>query len=794
MKRTARVAAVVALLLSVSLLLSSRSTHAAPTAEELLTQSRAVLAQLEGQIAIPGLRQPVEVLRDRWGVPHIYAQNQDDLFFAQGFVAAQDRLFQMDMWRRIAVGETAEVLGRESLVRDRMARLLKYRGDMDAEWTSYSADTQRIVTAFTRGINAYIDHIGDRLPIEFQIAGYRPKKWQPADCLGRTALLPVAQNLRHEVARARLVAAIGVEQTLQVMPTDPPVPLTLAPGLDLSGIDQSLLAGYKAITDSIEFAGDGGGSNNWVVDATRSASGKPLLASDPHRSLAVPSLRYLVHLNAPGWNVIGSGEPALPGVAIGHNQRIAWGFTIVMTDQADIIVEQLKPDNPNQYKAGDRWEEVQSIHETVQVKGAEPAVLDLRSTRHGPIIHEDRERHLAYALRWVGTEPGTAAYLGSLAIDRAGNWSDFLAAVKRWKTPSENIVYADVDGNIGWVAAALSPIRKGYNGLLPVPGAGGQYRWDGFLDVHDLPQSLNPADHFLATANHKILPPGYSREIAYDWSAPYRYQRVRQALEAPDRFTLDDFKRIQYDNVSIPGQQLSRLLAGVRDIDPALRPYVEIMSRWDGALTKESAAGAIYGHWLRELTHDFLRWKVPEKLLDEIADRSNISSLLAELHEPSAAWFGDQPSAARDRLLVESFARAVNKTKTMLGDDANLWQWGRVQQVHLKHPLHKLGSAYVEAFNVGPIPTESGPFAPNQARWDKQFSRTHGPSYRHIFDLSDWDQGQATSMPGQSGQPGSPHYADLLPMWDTGEYFPLAYSRPSVEKVTLHRLVLRPAN
>ncbi len=340
------------------------------SADELMLRARAVLAQLDGAICVACLAAPVEVLRDRWGIPHIYARNQHDLFFAQGFVAAQDRLFQIDMWRRVAVGEPAEVLGRQSLVLDRFARLVQYRGDIEAEWTSYAPDTREIVTAFTEGINAYIDHIGQRLPIEFQILNYRPKKWMPQDCLGRTSVLPVALNLKREVARAELVATVGVEAARQIAPTNPPVDFAPSDDLDLSGINAEVLAGYNAVTAPLAFTGDNE-SNNWAIDATLSMSGKPMMASDPHRTIALPSLRYLVHLNGPGWNVIGSGEPALPGVAIGHNEHVAWGFTVVTTDQADLVVEQLKPADASQYKVGDGWEPVKVIYETVSVRSGD---------------------------------------------------------------------------------------------------------------------------------------------------------------------------------------------------------------------------------------------------------------------------------------------------------------------------------------------------------------------------------------------------------------------------------------
>jgi penicillin amidase len=663
---------------------------------------------------------------------------------------------------------------------------------MSEEWTSYGADTRRIVAAFTRGVNAYIDHIGDRLPVEFHLLGYRPTKWKPEDCLGRMSVLPVAFNLRREIARAELVAAVGAEKARQIMPADPEVVYGPAAGLDLSGIDRSLLAGYEAVIAPVGFVPTESGSNNWAVDGSLSTSGRPMLASDPHRFIGLPSLRYLVHLNAPGWNVIGSGEPALPGVAIGHNERIAWGFTVVLTDQADLFVEETNPANPGQYKVGNRWEPMEIVRETISVKGTEPVSVELRFTRHGPVIHEDPGRHRAFALRWMGSEPGTAAYLSSLAVDRARNWQEFLDAAVGWKAPSENLVYADVDGNIGWVAAALTPVRRGWHGLLPVPGASGKFRWSGFLKVEDLPQAYNPPDHFLATSNHNILPAGYPHEISYDWVPRYRYLRVRERLEEHERLTLDDFKSIQHDNVSIPGRHLARLLSEIDVKQRGMEPFVKLMTQWDGALGKQSQAGPLYAFWLRELQQAFYGPKTPKHLIEAAAGRNGITEMLAELTDPTETWFGARPGAKRDHLVRTTFARAVEKTQHALGDDPSLWEWGKLHHVLFEHPLAGLGPAYAEAFNVGPVPSGSGPHVPDQARYDDEFSRQHGATYRHVFDLADWDQGLATSAPGQSGQPGSPHYSDLLPLWENGQYFPLAFSREEVEQVTRHRLVLKP--
>jgi penicillin amidase len=408
------------------------------------------------------------------------------------------------------------------------------------------------------------------------------------------------------------------------------------------------------------------------------------------------------------------------------------------------------------------------------------------------VIHEDAERHRAYALKWAGSEPGGAAYLASLALDRAQDGRAFVAALKRWKVPSENMVYADVDGNIGWVAAALTPVRKGWDGLLPVPGAKGAYEWQGFLPVEELPQVQNPAVHYIATANHNILPAGYGPEIGYEWAPGYRFTRIKERLEGKKQFTLEDFQGLQHDNTSLPGRALVRLVKELDVQDQELRPYAELLAGWDGVLSADSRAGALYGVWLRELLDGFYRPHVPARLLDFTATRGGVPVMLAALEKPDAAWFGDKPTGGRDRLLRTTFQSAVGKLKELLPGDDKEWSWGRLHTTTFRHPLAALGPAYTKAFDLGPVPRPGDAHTPNAGTYGATFEQTSGATYRHVFDLADWDKGMATSAPGQSGQPGSPHYDDLLPLWQKGEYFPLAFSRARVKEVTRHRLKLAP--
>ncbi|MGO9946573.1 MAG: penicillin acylase family protein, partial [Steroidobacteraceae bacterium] len=568
-----------ALIASLSLSTTLQSYDDTPAAA-----ARKALAAVSGELQVRGLHQPVQVLRDTWGVAHVYAKNQHDLFFAQGVVAAQDRLFQMELWKRSGQGRLSEILGPTAFKRDINARALQYRGDMQKEYASYSPDTKAILTAFTDGINAYIAALeapgGSGMPLEFQLAGFVPELWQPQDCLNRMAAFSMTGNAASELNSARALTELGAAKAAKLFDFDPPVSLDPASGVDLSGLAPELLEDLVGSDQRIEFPGrPREGSNNWTISGALTASGKPLLANDPHRVLALPSLRYMIHLVAPGWDVIGAGEPGLPGVALGHNEQIAWGFTIFGLDQQDLYIEELNPANPMEYRTESGWTPMAIRREEFLIKGAPAKTVDLKFTRHGPVLWEDGKR--ALALRWVGSEPGTAGYLASLAVDRAQNWAQFEAAVARWKVPSENIVYADRAGNIGEHSVGLAPLRS-WTGLLPMPGIG-NHEWAGFLPTSQLPHTFNPAAGFVATANHKMIPEHYPYQVGFEWEPPYRFERIRSFIESAHheqhKLTVADMEALQNDVVSLPARELQTLLRST-----ALRENLALAEflRWDG--------------------------------------------------------------------------------------------------------------------------------------------------------------------------------------------------------------------
>jgi penicillin amidase len=815
---------VVILIVVISLLAASPPRGRAVQTRDLKEQALGALAQTEGRIKLDGLQKPVKVLRDEWGIAHVYAETQDDLFFAQGFVAAQDRLWQMDLWRRVGEGKLAEVLGPRAVERDRFARSIRYRGDMKAEYESYAPDARKIIEAFVRGVNAQIELSKDRLPIEFQLTGSKPEPWTPEVCLTRMAGYMMTRNTSTEVLRAQValeyikemaLLLVGSDMPLELaietgrenglvkaaewIGTDPPRKLELPDGFDwkyLGGIDGRILAAADAASGTVTF-NPNDGSNNWVIDGTMSATGKPILANDPHRTIAMPSLRYLVHLVGPGWNVIGAGEPALPGVAAGHNERVGFGFTIVGIDQQDLYVEEVNPANPNEYRYRGKWEPMRVEREQIKVKGeAQPREVELKFTTHGPVIYEDKELHRAYALRWVGSEPGTAGYLASLTLNRVQNWNEFLKATGRWKVPSENLVYADIDGNIGWVAAGMAPIRKGWSGLLPVPGAEGKYEWQGFLPASELPQSFNPPKHFIATANHNILPPGYKHELGYEWADPIRFWRISEVLgAAKGKFNVADFEKLQHDEASLPALELTALLREAKGVKPELRPFVEMLTSWDCSLGMDSAAAALFEIWLTKLPPAvFTKRARPnktlmfEKVWPLVSGRISLLKTIETLKNPEPHWFA---RADRDAVLLTSLEEAVKGARERLGDDSSKWRWGKLHVATFTHAL-STDAERRALFNL-PSVERGGDGNTVNSTGGRNFRQSHGASFREILDVSDWDRSVATSVPGQSGQPGSKHYGDLLPLWAEGKYFPLLYSKQKVEATAKERLTLEPA-
>lgn len=718
-------------------------------------------------MALDGVSAPVRIVRDGWGVPHVYAASQDDLFFAQGFVQAQDRLFQMDLWRRAAQGRLAEVLGSNFVGRDAMTKRVQYDGDLDAEWGSYGPDARAIVGAFVRGVNAWVALARERPPEEFVRAGWRPDVWRPEDLLTRTDGFVASGDALGDVFRARLVTAAGASRAGALLQSGPGVPL---PGLDLRLVNYSVGDAIRQIGTRPFFVG----SNAWAVGGGRSATGGPLLANDPHRDLDNPSHFYLVHLHAPGWNVAGATPPWLPGVMLGHNERIAWGMTAFDADTEDVYVERLNRGNPHQVETRGGWADSRVVVNKLWVNGRrEPIESARETTPHGVILAVDGERQLGFSIRWSGSEPGGAAGLGALALNRAQSWPEFRAALARWKMPAEEVVYADVDGNIGSQVAALVPIRRGWNGSLPAPAWTGRYEWDGWLSLDELPHAFNPPSGHVTSANG---------------SAP-RVSRLAHVFGATRTFDIEGFKRLQHDVVATSAERLVPLLDRVRadreDVEGARRR----LNAWDRRMAADSAAATIYATWERRLFRLLAARRLERALGEEFVTRAG-AALVAALTRPSRTWFDGDAIKSRDRLLVDALAGAVDQLRQAAGQDEAGWKWGLLHRTTFRHPLGTSAAA-AGRFNVGPFATP-GYRDTLMSADGAQMDVTRGASFSAIYDVHDWDRSAVQNAPGQSGSPSSGHFGDLAKRWAAGEYFPLAFSDAAVKANTESTLTLVP--
>ena len=772
------------------------------------------------RVQVPGLNEAVEILTDRWGIAHIYARNQDDLFFAQGYNAARDRLFQLEIWRRRVTGTMAEIQGPKALDRDIGARLLQPRGDLRLDMYHYHPQGEQIITAFVNGINAYIAQTRQQpelLPVEFRLLGIQPQAWTPDIVVSR--LGGIFLNLQTELRLARVLPTLGPDTARELLNLHPGSPeLSVAEGLDLAAIPADVDKYYTAARQPVEFEPedivdpaaratpadqgepaappdqptqtDSEGSNNWVVAGSHTLSRQPFMVNDPHRAITAPSLRYWVHLVAPGWNVIGGGEPHLPGVSIGHNEYGAWGLTIFPTDTEDLYVYETNPDNPNQYRYLGEWQNMRVYTETIPVKGQDPVRVELRYTRHGPILKTDPDTQRAYALRAAWREIGGAPYLASLRMDQAKSWEEFREACSYSRAPSENMVWADLEGNIGWQAVGIVPLRPNWNGLLPVPGDG-RFEWDGYLPIEQLPHVFNPPQGFWATANQENLPADYPYPISYFWIEPYRFARAQEVLASGRQFTTMDMMRLQNDELSIPARTLVPLLSGLHSDQPPVQQALEILRAWDSVLARDSVAAGIYAAWQERLWKNFLDRSVPPALHEHFPDIV-LQPVIASLLAPDERY-GDDPIAGRDQFVLTSLEQAVQSLTERFGPEPQAWTYGQAEYHHIlmPHPLGKaVNSAYAERFEVGPIARGGDNFTLNNT--DNSAAQETGASFRIIADLSDWDRSLGVNAPGQSGNPDDPHYRDLVSLWEAGKYFPVLYSRDKIEAVTQRKTILHP--
>ena len=794
----------------------------------ILLLSGSVFSQETTRVSIEGLDKPVEILKDRWGISHIYAETEHDLFFAQGYSAARDRLFQFEIWRAQATGTVAEILGARAIDRDHGTRLFKFRGAMHEEMSHYHPRGVDIITSFVHGVNAYIDEAlqdPQSLPLPFKLLGIEPKHWTEEVVISRHQGL--LGNIGLELSTGRAVCSIGEDKVRELRYFHPHDPiLTLDPQIDCDSLlNNDILhlynsyrrpirfepsdielaqhrnsdAAYEAIADVLmqedrelqRRSIDDIGSNNWVVSGDLTQDGWPMMINDPHRSQAVPSLRYWSHLVGPGWNVIGGGEPEIPGISIGHNEYGAWGLTVFNTDGEDLYVYEINPDDSSQYRYQNGWEEMRVISETIEVKDASPVVLELKYTRHGPIVFEDEENHLAYAIRPAWMEVGGSPYLASLRMDQAENWEEFREASNFSNIPGENMIWADRDGNIGWQAVGIAPIRRNFSGMVPIPGDG-RYEWDGYLPIKAKPNEFNPARGYIETSNSNYTKPDYPYldAIGFTWTDPYRWARGSEVLGSGRKFNMTDMVELQHDYLSIPARTLIPFFRDLEVTDPEIEEIRKMLLDWDFVLDRNSVEAGIYVAFERQLLDNIELLKVPEVARSylSVGMKTTIDMLLAPDGD-----FGQDPLQGRDEFLIRTLTEGVEVLKQKLGPDMESWFYGQAEYKHalIRHPLSPaLNDELRGRLNVGPAPRGGNGFTlGNTGSGDNQ---TSGASFRIFIDTRDWDNTLGMNTPGQVGDPDSPLYDNLFELWANDKVFPAFYSREKIESVLFEKVELIP--
>ncbi len=769
------------------------------------------LPKTEGEIQIKGLRAPVRVFRDRWGVPHIYAENEHDLFMAQGFVQAQDRLWQMESNRRLAAGRLSEIIGPPTLGLDRLVRTLGVMRAARREVASYDTHTLRILNAFSEGINAFIDHRKGRLPLEFRLLKVDPDPWHPDDSIAWAKMMALfgGKNWQEEIVRAMLDQKLGMEKALELLGyNQPETPTIIPPGLDLTSLWPLRPHIPGSFVPTL-----GGASNNWAVHGSHTATGFPLLANDMHIVVRVPSIWYEMHLVAGEYDVTGLSMAGVPCIIAGHNKDLAWGAAYGYTDVQDIFLERMSPDKPGKYLYKDQWLQAELIKEEIRVKGEKnPVIHEIWQTRHGPIISSlvpaAQALEHALALKWSAHDPGHT--LPTLhRINLARNWEEFKAAAQDWSEPALNLAYADRKGNIAYVLGGRIPIRLLGHGRGPFPGWTGENEWLGYVSPNQKPFLLNPERGFIATANNQVVGSEYPRYLSVDYAPGFRAARIEQFLSNKNKTSKAEFRTLQGDLKCLPAAPFIAALEGIGVRSPDAQQLLKRLRAWDQVLGPESVGGAIYSVLFYRLLENTFRDE-----LGPVADRffgvgltyleplnrfSQLSRVILQrvMEDRNSSWFDDINTPEREDLahiLDKSLNETAEFLRQKLGTDPSGWQWGKLHQVELEHALGSV-PPLDKVFNLGPYEV-GGHFS---TVWQSAVNpgmdfnlKGWTASNRHIYDLEDWDKSLGAIVPGQSGMFGSPHYDDQMEMWLNVEHHPLYYSRAKVESEAKHVLILKP--
>ena len=760
---------------------------------------RRSLPQVDGEIRLAGVEAPIEILREANGIPHIYARSLADVYFGLGFVHAQDRLWQMETSRRTGSGRIAEVLGAAGLDFDRLMRTLGLRRAAQANFERYDAETRRFLKAYAAGVNAFLA-TNPVLPPEFWIARFTPEPWTEIDSVVWTKVmaLDLGGNWRNELLRMQLAGRLPLARIQELVPSYPgDAPLRI----------RELKSLYRDAAPPPAAPGSGGGSNSWVVSGARTESGKPLLANDPHLALTAPPVWYFAHLSAPGLNAIGATLPGVPGIVLGRNDRLAWGFTNTGPDVQDLYLEKLQADG--RYLAPDGPREFTLIKETIRVKGANAEELTVRISRHGPVISDAQPAARAalpkgqvLALAWTALAEDDPTMQAVFRVPLARDWASFLAAARDYQAPQQTVTYADVDGNIGFIAPGRVPVRKPANdlkGLAPAPGWDARYDWAGSIPFDELPRVFNPASGAVVSANHKILPPGYRHFITSEWQSPYRAGRITELLEATPKHTRESFARMQADIVSPAVRELLPRLLATQPATPQARAALAKLAAWDGTMSADRPEPLIVVAWWRELTRAIYADELGPAFGANWSTRAQFVSNVLANRNGQGRWCDNARTGkveTCDEILAASLESALADLRKRYGDDPDRWRWGEAHAAWSRHRPFSRVRWLAPFFDIR-APTPGDAYTLNVGQSDfadesDPYSSRHAPSLRAIYDLADPQASLFIHSAGQSGNPLSPHYSDFAPRWARGEYVPMLTDRARIEALGVQRLVLAP--
>lgn len=804
--------------------------------------------QVSGRIAVSGLHAPVEVLRVEAGVPHLYARDAHDLFFAQGYVHAQDRLWQMELDRRTGAGELSALFGAAALDLDRTMRVFEIRASSERDWQAASPAARATLLAYADGVNAFLAQHRGQLPPEFVLLGVEPRPWTPVDSLSWAKLmaLNLSLNSSFEILRTQLAERLGpaaAQRLLLPYPAGEPVivppdaaatgpaagqgaPAVVGPPAGASpaaagtastgeapaaGTEQLATAaiGARRLGPLAALGGAAWGSNSWVVAGSRTASGRPLLANDTHLGLQMPSVWYQIGLHGGGWDVTGFSFPGMPLVVIGHNARIAWGITNLCADVQDLVFEKLDAPlaaHPHRYLDRGVWRDLAVAHEQILVKDKPALAYDVLATRHGPIVNDafpELKDALPAAVRWTAIDPGGGRLTDAImALDRAGDWPSFRQALSAWDVPSLNFTYADVAGNIGYQATGLVPVRASGQGMVPANGWDGAAEWRGYIPYDALPRLFNPPQGFIVTANNKVTADSYPYFIAYDMADPYRARRVTDRLAAAKGLTVADMRTLQADTFGLPAQALRPYLLAVAPAGERERRALDEVRRWDLRYEPDAVGATVFEVWYWQFLGELLGDDLAKPLLDDYRQigLSQVPSIVALMQRPDDPLFDDRRTPQvehRDDIVRRALTRAVDWLARRYGDDPAGWRYGRVHSVTLVHqPLGQSGIApLMWAFNSATYPARGTAFTVDAAMPDftQPFAVVFGTSQRMIVDLGDLDRSLWVNSTGECALPFHRHREDQTKRWIGLDYYPLLATEAKLRAAAEDRLELVPA-